>query len=195
VKIRDRIREFRRVPASQLRPNPKNWRTHPPAQAEALRGLLGELGLVDAVLARQCEDGSLMLIDGHLRAETLVGENVPVLILDVTEAEADKVLLTLDPLAAQAEADTAKLDELLRDVQTGSDSVAALLEEIAKENGLLPGDEPEVKPVEVKPPPRMAWVLVGIPVVRFGEIQDALEVIASVPDVTVLSTANDTTQD
>ncbi len=195
MKIRDRIREFRRVPASQLRPNPKNWRTHPPAQAEALRGLLGELGLVDAVLARQCEDGSLMLIDGHLRAETLVGENVPVLILDVTEAEADKVLLTLDPLAAQAEADTAKLDELLRDVQTGSDSVAALLEEIAKENGLLPGDEPEVKPVEVKPPPRMAWVLVGIPVVRFGEIQDALEVIASVPDVTVLSTANDTTQD
>ncbi|MBU6222340.1 MAG: ParB N-terminal domain-containing protein [Planctomycetes bacterium] len=190
MKIRDRIREFRRVPASQLRPNPKNWRTHPPAQAEALRGLLGELGLVDAVLARQCEDGSLMLIDGHLRAETLVGENVPVLILDVTEAEADKVLLTLDPLAAQAEADTAKLDELLRDVQTGSDSVAALLEEIAKENGLLPGDEPEVKP-----PPRMAWVLVGIPVVRFGEIQDALEVIASVPDVTVLSTANDTTQD
>ena len=195
MKIRDRIREFRRVPASQLRPNPKNWRTHPPAQAEALRGLLGELGLVDAVLARQCEDGSLMLIDGHLRAETLVGENVPVLILDVTEAEADKVLLTLDPLAAQAEADTAKLDELLRDVQTGSDSVAALLEEIAKENGLVPGDEPEVKPVEVKPPPRMAWVLVGIPVVRFGEIQDALEVIASVPDVTVLSTANDTTQD
>jgi hypothetical protein len=71
--------------------------------------------------------------------------------------------------------------------------VAALLEEIAKENGLVPGDEPEVKPVEVKPPPKMAWVLIGIPVVKFGEIQDALEVIASVENTTILSTANDAT--
>jgi hypothetical protein len=32
--IRDRIKELRRVRASELKPHPKNWRTHPAAQRE-----------------------------------------------------------------------------------------------------------------------------------------------------------------
>jgi len=59
VKIRDRIKELRRVPARELRPNPKNWRSHPPAQQDALRGLLAELGYCDATIARELPDGSL----------------------------------------------------------------------------------------------------------------------------------------
>jgi hypothetical protein len=127
VKIRDRIRELRRVPASQLLPNPKNWRTHPKAQQDALRGVLAEVGLADAVLARELADGSLMLIDGHLRAETLADAKVPVLVLDVTEAEADKLLATIDPLAAMAEMDGAKFDELLRTVNTSSEALQQML--------------------------------------------------------------------
>ena len=41
--IRDRITELRRVPAKDLLPHPKNWRTHPKAQQEALRGILAEV--------------------------------------------------------------------------------------------------------------------------------------------------------
>jgi hypothetical protein len=140
MKIRDRIRELRRVPASDLRPNPKNWRTHPEAQANALRGLLSEVGMADAVLARELEDGSLMLIDGHLRAETIGEEEVPVLVLDVNEAEADKILATLDPLAAMAEADAAKLDAILREVDTGSPDVQQLLADLAEAAGVVPPD-------------------------------------------------------
>ena len=44
MQIRDRIKELRRVPASELLPNPKNWRTHPVAQQDALRGVLAEIG-------------------------------------------------------------------------------------------------------------------------------------------------------
>jgi hypothetical protein len=40
MKIRDRIKELRRVPARKLLPNPKNWRVHPPAQQQALKALL-----------------------------------------------------------------------------------------------------------------------------------------------------------
>jgi hypothetical protein len=127
MKIRDRIRELRRVPASSLVPNPKNWRTHPTAQRDALRGVLAEVGMADAVLARELADGSLMLIDGHLRAETLADATVPVLVLDVTEAEADKLLATIDPLAAMAETDGAKLDELLRTVNTSSEALQQML--------------------------------------------------------------------
>ena len=85
-------------------------------------------------------DGSLMLLDGHLRAETLPDAEIPVLVLDVTEAEGDKILATLDPLAAMAEADAAKLDELLREVQTGNDSVATVLSSLAEEHGIVPPD-------------------------------------------------------
>ncbi len=42
--IRDRIRDLRRVPGSELRPNPRNWRTHPPEQTDALRGMFAEVG-------------------------------------------------------------------------------------------------------------------------------------------------------
>ena len=97
-KYRDRIRELRRVPASELKANPKNWRTHPEGQAAAMEGVLSEVGWADAVLARETADG-LELIDGHLRKEIAPDEMVPVLILDVNESEADKILLTHDPLA------------------------------------------------------------------------------------------------
>jgi hypothetical protein len=86
--IRDRIKELRRVKASLLVKNPKNWRIHGKQQAAALKGLLREVGYADALLARELPDGKLMLIDGHLRAETTPLQEVPVLILDVTEAEA-----------------------------------------------------------------------------------------------------------
>jgi DNA modification methylase len=138
VLVRDRIREFRRVSASRLRPNPRNWRTHPKGQREALQGVLAEIGYADALLARECEDGTLMLVDGHLRAETTPDAEVPVLVLDLTEAEADKLLATLDPLAAMAGADRDRLDALLRDVQTSSAAVADLLTELAEANGILP---------------------------------------------------------
>src|SRR5688500_4078906 len=103
--IRDRIRELRRVPAKDLVPNPRNWRTHTTGQQDALRGILAEAGYADALLARELPDGGLMLIDGHLRAEVTPEAVVPVSVLDVDETEADKILATLDPLAKMAEAD------------------------------------------------------------------------------------------
>jgi ParB-like chromosome segregation protein Spo0J len=118
--IRDRVKELRRVKASELAPNPKNWRRHPKEQAAALKGLLAEVGYADALIARELPDGRLMLIDGHLRAETTKNAMVPVLVLDVTEAEADKLLLTLDPLAAMAQADQDQVRALLETVRTDS---------------------------------------------------------------------------
>jgi hypothetical protein len=138
MQIRDRIKELRRVPASQLRPNPKNWRTHPQEQADALRGVLAEVGIADACIAREMPDGSLMLLDGHLRTETLGGEIVPVLVLDVNEEEADKILATLDPLAAMAETNKEKLENLLQEINIENQAVLDLLD------SLTPLDLPEV---------------------------------------------------
>jgi DNA modification methylase len=133
LRIRDRIRELRRVPARELLPNPKNWRRHPKAQADALRGLLAEVGYADALLVKELADGRLMLIDGHLRRETTPDAQVPVLVLDVTDEEADKILLTLDPLAAMAESDAERVKALIETVGTNSEAVEELLRRTAGE--------------------------------------------------------------
>ena len=153
--IRDRIVGLRRVRADKLLPNPKNWRRHPKAQGEALKGLLQEIGYADALLARETPDG-LMLIDGHLRAETTPKTKVPVLVLDLDEAEADKLLLTLDPLAAMAEMDGAATQALLEGVQTESDGVRAMLAGLQDEAQRLLGPEegltdPDDVPEDVEP--------------------------------------------
>jgi hypothetical protein len=128
MKIRDRIKAFRRVKASELRPHPKNWRIHSSAQQDALRGVLAEIGYAGALLARELSDGSLELIDGHLRAETTPDMEVPVLILDLDADEAMKLLALHDPLAGMAEANEAMLAELIGQIETESDAVQSLLD-------------------------------------------------------------------
>ena len=98
------------VRASELRLNPRNWRTHPERQRRLLSGLLSEIGYADALIARELPEGGLELIDGHLRAETTPEQEVPVLVVDLSESESLKLLATLDPLSSLAGSD----DELLK---------------------------------------------------------------------------------
>jgi hypothetical protein len=82
---------------------------------------------------------------------------VPVLVLDVTEAEADKLLVTLDPLASLVEAHPDALTGLLASVATDSPAVQALLANLAAgelvpflESGPLAG---LIDPDEIPEPP------------------------------------------
>jgi hypothetical protein len=152
MKIRDRIKELRRVPARQLRPNPKNWRVHPQNQQDALRGVLAEVGYAGALVARQLPDGSLELIDGHLRAETTPDQEVPVLVLDVDENEAAKLLALLDPLAAMAETNRDVLADLLAGVETESQAVQEILDEMLASPGPELDATDDAPPAEVDVP-------------------------------------------
>src|SRR6185437_6677407 len=137
--IRNRNVGVRRVAAASLVPHPLNWRGHPKAQQDALRGVLSEVGFVGTLLAYELADGRLQLIDGHLRQETMPGEEVDVMVVDLTPEEAAKVLATHDPLAAMAEASKDKLDALLREVQTGDEALAKMLGDLATGAGILDG--------------------------------------------------------
>jgi hypothetical protein len=119
MKIKDRIKELRRVKASELMPNPKNWRTHPVSQSNALKGILADVGFADAVIARETPDG-LMLLDGHLRTEVATDTEIPVLIVDLNDEEADKVLATFDPLGAMANIDKLAFDDLIKNMETST---------------------------------------------------------------------------
>ncbi|HTU27316.1 MAG TPA: hypothetical protein VMF30_18045, partial [Pirellulales bacterium] len=103
----------------------------PTDQRDALRGVLAEVGYAGALLARELADGSLELIDGHLRAETTPDALVPVLVLDVNESEAAKLLASFDPLSALAETNHEALQALLAQVETESQALGRLLDDLA----------------------------------------------------------------
>lgn len=132
MKITDRVKELRRVRASDLKPHPVNWRTHPPEQQNALRGVLAEVGFAGALLARELDDGSLQLVDGHLRAEIVPDAEVPVLVVDLTETEAAKLLLAHDPIGAMAGVSHEALTELLSKVDTKSKALRDVFDDLAR---------------------------------------------------------------
>jgi hypothetical protein len=128
--FRDRVVRLDRIRAGDLIQNEKNWRTHPEAQQAALKGVLSEIGWTDALIARERSDGKLELVDGHLRQSIDPEEVVPVLVVDVTEEESDKLLTVLDPMSAMAGIDTEKLEALLSTVEFETGDMDDLLEEL-----------------------------------------------------------------
>lgn len=160
-----------RSPA-ELAENPLNWRTHPQAQVDALTGVIAEVGWAGACLYNERTG---RLIDGHARRKVALAQGcdrVPVLVGDWDEAAEAKILATLDPLAAMAQADAGKLDALLREVQTGSQPLADLLTSLAKDSGIVPpepaagggGDDFDTQAAEegpCRPQPGDLWLIDG----------------------------------
>lgn len=133
--VRDRIRRFVRVKAAELKPHPCNWRIHPPEQRAALEAILAEIGYAGALVARQLPDGSLQLIDGHLRAEVSPQADVPVLVVDLDDREAEKLLALHDPIAAMARAEQLVLEELSSRIETESAALRQLLDSLVTNTG------------------------------------------------------------
>jgi hypothetical protein len=101
--VRNRIKAHRRVRAGDLIPHELNFRLHPEMQRAALQALYAEVGFARSLLAYELPDGRLKLLDGHLRRDLDPNMEVEVEILDVNDAEARALLLSIDPLAALAE--------------------------------------------------------------------------------------------
>jgi len=132
--MKDRVKEFKRIPASELIPNEKNWRRHPREQVQAFQEVLDEVGFADVVIVREV-DGGYEIIDGHMRTGMLQDETLPAIVLDLTDEEAEIVLTTMDPLGAMAQKNDEKLDELV-------DGLAEDLKERLKDIPHM-SDEPE----------------------------------------------------
>jgi ParB-like chromosome segregation protein Spo0J len=141
-KIQNRIVGSGEEPLDQIQFNPRNWRVHPLNQQNALKGVLEEVGWVQEVIVNK-RTGNL--IDGHLRCQLAAREGaktIPVKYVDLSEEEEALVLATIDPIAAMATTDRAKLDDLMRGIQSDNEQVQALVKEIAeKENLLIDGKD------------------------------------------------------
>ena len=142
--------------ARALVANPRNWRRHPKHQADALTGMLDQVGWVQQVIVNSRTG---LLVDGHLRVELALrhGETqVPVVYVDLTEQEEALVLASLDPLAALATKDDAAFRALLESVSIDDNALLAMLDRLAP--GAL---KPRVDPDDVPPVPTEPYVKSG----------------------------------
>lgn len=199
--FRNRIVGHGEESPDQLLANEKNWRIHPYTQQKSLTAVLEQVGYVQSVIVNKRlgkawptgQRGVETMVDGHMRVEVAISKGqpkVPVLYVDLDPSEEAKVLAAFDPISGMAGVDAAKLDELLRDVETGSEDLSKMLADLA--GGELAGNgETELKQLDTKPPPRMSWVLIGIPTIRFGEISPMVERLAVVDGVLLETTSND----
>lgn len=138
---------------SELLANPRNWRTHPKAQLDALRGLLTEVGWVQRVIVNR-ETGHI--VDGHARVERARERNeptVPVLYVALTPEEEGLVLAALDPIGGMAETDQAALDALLDGIGDVDERLQSFLDDLRADGefeqttGKTDEDDvPEVRP-------------------------------------------------
>src|SRR5262249_45534644 len=122
---------------AELAENPLNWRRHPEGQQAALADILDAVGWAGACLFNA---RTRRLIDGHLRrkvSQARGDEKIPVLVGNWTEEQEATILASLDPIAAMATADTAKLEALLREVSTG-EALQQMLDDLARDAGIVP---------------------------------------------------------
>ena len=144
----------------ELNENPKNWRSHPQSQTDALQAAIGEVGWAGAALYNE---RTARLIDGHARRKLpeglLVDGRIPVLIGNWSEEQEQKILLTLDPLASMATANLDMLKELAGTVTFDDPHLGDMLSNLLKENHIFPEPEPgNTDPDEVPATPQVVVV-------------------------------------
>jgi hypothetical protein len=177
---RSRIVAHGRVDPRELTAHPKNWRRHPESQVKALDAAISGVGFIRSVTVNRLTG---RVVDGHLRIERAIAQGVEAIdveYVELTEAEECTALATLDPIGELATRD----DAALRELAAGGDYANLLTGEDAEDE-----EETEMRPVAL-PPPRLAWVLVGIPLVRFEEIAAQVEALARIEGTTIISTVS-----
>jgi hypothetical protein len=113
------------------------------AQKEAVAASLRELGWIAPVIENK-RTGHL--IDGH---ERVAGkhfqngdEDVPYVLVDLSEQKEHLALTIFDPIGAMADTDREVLSALMDDVKTSEAALQGLIEDMADaENLLIPDDE------------------------------------------------------
>jgi len=147
--IANRIVGFGDVPPDQLLANPANFRRHPGAQLDALRGSLRELGWLKQVIVNRATG---YVLDGHARVEEALRQGVatvPVLYVELSPQEEKLALVALDPITEMATRDDAALTALIAEVSTEDPGLTAMLRQMTEDAGtaLLDRAGPDEGPI------------------------------------------------
>jgi ParB-like chromosome segregation protein Spo0J len=179
---------IRYVSPKQLKPYGKNARTHNPAQITQIAASIQEFGWTNPILT----DGKGGIVAGHGRleaAQQLGLTQVPVIELPHLTAKQRRMLVVADnKLALNAGWD----DRLLSAELAALGGIDTELTGFSKQElaSIFGEDEAVLVPVELKPPPKMVWVLLGIPIAEYGEVQPQVATLERCAAISVQSTRN-----
>jgi len=131
IDFRNRILEYMEIDSSQILDHPLNPRKHTNQQRAAMKGVLSEIGIADAVLVYKSQraGGAYVAIDGHMRKNDFSGQ-WPCLVLDLDDAEADLYIQVHDPVSQMANTDLDILNMLRDKAEFDDASVRVMLDGI-----------------------------------------------------------------
>lgn len=184
--------KVRELPIQDIHPYAKNPRDNRKA-VESVARSVQEFGFQQPIVV----DAEGVIIAGHTRyaaAKHLGLAKVPVVVADKLSPEQVKAYRLADNKTSEL---SSWVDDLLRaelqdlrELGIDMDTTGFDHSEIA---ALLNDDDASgsLREVTVQTPPKMAWVLIGIPTVRFGEISAHVETIAKVDGVRMETVVSD----
>lgn len=159
---RSRIVGEAQVDPKVLEANPLNFRVHGADQQRALTGAVDTLGWIQRVIVNKRTG---LIVDGHLRVKMAIKHGqaeVPVLYVDLSEAEEAMALASIDPIAAMAGQDNTMLSALLSGMESGNAGFDSFLDamraDLAAERPIKEG---KTDPDDAPPPPALVRSTVG----------------------------------
>jgi len=175
--------QVERVPISSLRPDPDNVRQHDDDQIELIKSSLLEYGQQRPILAGH--DGTVRAGSGTLVAAAAMGwTEIDVVRTELVGAKAKAYALVDNHTTDRSHFNPDRLAAGLADLAESGIDLSEL--GLAADADEAPDEDEDDVPLiahSVLPPPKMAWVLVGLPTVRFGEIARAIESLGRIPGI------------
>ncbi|HEV1992505.1 MAG TPA: ParB N-terminal domain-containing protein [Candidatus Dormibacteraeota bacterium] len=182
-----KTRELRIEQADPQKLNPAayNPRKITPHKMTLLRRSIAKFGFIDAVQVRKAGD---QIIGGHQRVKAAILENlktIPVVRLDISDGEAKLLNLALN--AEYGTVDVPKLSFLLKELKIAGAEMELTGYNAAEIDELTSDTAAVFEELDLRPPPTVVWVLLGIPFEQFGKAHDALAALQELSSVSVQS--------
>ena len=182
--------EYKTVKLSELHEDPANARLHPDENLADIRASLKEFGQVEPLVVQK-STGKVIGGNGRLKVMRSLGwAECDVAYVDISPAKEIVLGLALNRAGERAQWDEQQLKTLIDELDGDAGELDQMLADLEAEI-IVDEQETELKKVDTKSPPKMAWVLIGIPLVKYNSINTDIERLASIPDVVMEMTTND----
>jgi ParB-like nuclease domain len=178
------------VPIEQLLQDPRNARRHPESNLEAIKGSLAQYGQLKPIVCNRLT-GHIEAGNGTLEAALGLGwSHLAVVYVEHDPETATGFALADNRTSDLSDFDVGRLEAALKEME--ATELDPRLDEMLKDLGAEYGagrlaPEPEPKEIQLKPPPEMVWLLLGIPLDQFGDVQHHVAALQEVSGVTVQS--------
>lgn len=186
------------VPLEELKPHPRNPNQHPIEQIQLLANIIKQTGWRNPVVV---SERSGFIVKGHARysaARLLQAKVAPIDYQKYANEEEELAdMLADNRIAELAERDDRTLRDLLASFP--SDKLELTGYTTADLREMYPANmddaaaelEARLETLDLKPPPNMVWMLIGIPFDQWGKVRGNLEALEKVAGITCKTTRND----